>query len=177
MRLFDELRRGPTSDRLRVNKTGSSPALQEDVMRLGLVAMAAALFVGGCSTTVGVQKTGVVWSGVYSARYDQLASCISAHTTPYYKATLQLDRNQQRATVTYLVPVTNIAVEVYELRQRSDDATEISWSSRLEGGRHVGTPYLMSLCGASPLPASALPANPATAPPHPPSPAWAPEPQ
>jgi hypothetical protein len=163
--------------------TGFPPELQEDVMRPRLVGVAAVLILGGCWTPDDVKKTGVVWSGTYAARYDQLASCMSAQTTPYYKAALQFDKNEQRATVTYLIPVTDIPVEVYDIRQKSNDATEISWWTRLERGHSAYGPlYLMRLCGASPLPTTSSPTSPlptTTTPagPVPPqSPAWAPEP-
>jgi hypothetical protein len=46
-------------------------------MRLELVAIAVALTLGGCWTPDDVKKTGIVWSGTYAARYDQLARCLS----------------------------------------------------------------------------------------------------
>lgn len=147
-------------------------------MRLVIVAMAVGLILGGCSTPDDVKKTGVVWQGTVAARYDQLASCLSKQTTLYYKGTLQLDRNAQRATVAFSIPVTGIPVEVYDLRQVSADVTEVSWSTRLERGRHqTGKPfYLLDLCGASPLPATASPAVPPVQPAPSSSPNWAPEP-
>jgi hypothetical protein len=148
-------------------------------MRVKLVGMVVVLTMGGCWTPDDVKKTGVVWSGTYAARYDQLARCLSAQTTPYYKAALQLDTNEQRARVTYSIPVTGIPVEVYEVRQTSSDAAEISWSTRLERGNvSYGPLYLMRECGATPMPAapSASPA-PSQSPAPPQPPAWAPEPQ
>ena len=151
---------------------------EEDVMRLRVVGMAATLVLGGCGTTDDVKNTGVVWHGTYSARYDQLASCLSAQTTPYYKAALQFDQKEQRATVTYSIPVTGIAVEVYDVRQTSDNATEISWWTRLERGHQAGKPlYLMRLCGASPLPDAPSPATRSAVPAPPESPVWVPESQ
>jgi hypothetical protein len=147
-------------------------------MRLGIVAMAVALILSGCWTPDDVKGTGVVWQGTVAARYDQLASCLSRQTTLYYKAAITFDRNGQRATVAFSIPVTGIPVEVYDLRQISDNATEVSWSTRLERGRHqTGKPfYLIDLCGASPLPATSAPALPAANPAAPASPEWAPEP-
>lgn len=154
-------------------------------MRLRIVGVAVGLFLSGCGTTEDVKNTGVVWHGTVAARYDQLANCLSKQTTLYYKAALQVDRNEHRATVTFLIPVTGIPVEVYDLRQTSDNVTEISWSTRLERGRHqTGKPfYLVDLCGASPLPPTSPPANPPTSSVDPParsaapeSPVWAPEP-
>jgi hypothetical protein len=144
--------------------------------------MAVALILSGCGTSDDVKKTGVVWQGTVAARYDQLANCLSTQTTLYYKASLQFDRKAQRATVTFLIPVTGIPVEVYDVRQTSENATEVSWSTRLERGyKTYSKPlYLLHLCGAAPLPATAspaastptsLPANPAP----PESPVWAPE--
>jgi hypothetical protein len=91
-----------------------------------------------------------------------------------------------------LIPVTGIPVEVYDLRQTSDDVTEVTWSTRLERGRHkTGKPYyLMDQCGAATLPTGSLPAaspsppppaaypqpQPSPAPLAPASPQWAPEP-
>lgn len=150
-------------------------------MRFSTVAIAVGLILGGCGTSDDVKKTGVVWHGTVAARYDQLANCLSKQTTLYYKATLQFDRKEQRATVTFLIPVTGIPVEVYDLRQTSDNTTEISWSTRLERGRHqTGKPfYMMDLCGAAPLPAASSPVSP-PAPPampaFPESPQWAPDP-
>jgi hypothetical protein len=147
-----------------------------------MAGMAVALILSGCGTSDDVKKTGVVWQGAVAARYDQLASCLSKQTTLYYKAALKFEKNQQRATVTFLIPVTGIPVEVYDLRQTSDNVTEVTWSTRLERGRHqTGKPYyLMDLCGASPLPAASSPAVPPairSANPVPPeSPVWAPEP-
>jgi hypothetical protein len=156
------------------------PVLQVDVMRLRVGAITVVLTLAGCGTSDDVKKTGLVWSGTYAARYDQLASCLSARTEPYYKATLQFDPNDKRATVTYSIPVTGIPVEVYDIRQTSDNATDISWWSRLESGRHAGSPlYLMRLCGASPLSAAASPVTPVSsspAPATPQAPVWAPEP-
>jgi hypothetical protein len=144
-------------------------------MRLGLVGMAVTLALGGCGTTDDVKNTGVNWHGSFSARYDQLASCLSAQTTPYYKATLQFDQKEQRATVTYSIPVTGIPVEVYDVRQTSGSATEISWWTRLERGQQAGKPlYLMRLCGASPLPDAPSPATRSAAPGLPEAPVWAP---
>jgi hypothetical protein len=151
--------------------------LQEDVMRLELIVLTAVLTLTGCWTPDDVKKTGVVWSGTYAARYDQLARCLSAHTTPYYKATLHLDTNEKSARVTYSVPVTGIPVEVYDIRQTSSDAVEISWSTRIERG-HVssGPLYLMRECGATPMAPTALSSpTPSSAPFQ--SPAWAPEPE
>jgi protein involved in sex pheromone biosynthesis len=130
-------------------------------MRLRIVAMAATLILSGCGTADDVQKTGVVWQGAVAARYDQLANCLSKQTTLYYKAALKFEKNEQRATVTFSIPVTGIPVEVYDLRQTSDDVTQVSWSTRLERGQHqAGKPfYLMDLCGASPLPATPSPAR------------------
>jgi hypothetical protein len=164
-------------------------------MRLRTVWIAAALISGGCGTSEDVKKTGVVWQGAVAARYDQLAYCLSKQTTLYYKAGVKFDRKQQHATVTFLIPVTGIPVEVYDLRQTSDDVTEVTWSTRLERGRHkTGKPYyLMDQCGAALLPTGSLPAAspspPPTSPPAaypqpqpqpqpsaPASPQWAPEP-
>ena len=153
-------------------------------MRLRIAGIAVALILSGCGTSDDVKKTGVVWQGTVAARYDQLASCLSKQTTLYYKAALTFDKSGQHATVTFLIPVTGIPVEVYDLRQTSDNVTEISWSTRLERGRHqTGKPfYLMDLCGASPLPAASSPPIPSAMPvpsvmPAPPeSPVWAPEP-
>jgi hypothetical protein len=147
-------------------------------MRLRLVGIALGLVLGGCGTPDDVKKTGVVWQGTVAARYDQLANCLSKQTTLYYKSALKFDHKEQRATVTFLIPVTGIPVEVYDLRQTSDNATEVSWSTRLERGRHqAGKPsYLMDLCGALPLPAPSSPAIPTTQPAPPQSPVWAPEP-
>jgi hypothetical protein len=152
-------------------------------MRLRIAGITVALILSGCGTPDDVKKTGVVWRGTVAARYDQLANCLSAQTTLYYKAALQFDKREQRATVTFLIPVTGIPVEVYDLRQISDNATEVSWSTRLERGQTAGKPsYLMHLCGASPLPATSSPASPpaaaapSAAPARPESPAWAPEP-
>ena len=141
------------------------------------------LLAAGCGTPDDVKKTGVVWRGTVAARYDQLANCLSTQTTLYYKASLQFDRAQRRATVTFAIPVTGIPVEVYDVRQVSDEATEVSWSTRLERGRHqTGKPfYLLHLCGAAPLPAAAPspstppPLPPARLPPAPQEPMWAPE--
>jgi hypothetical protein len=145
-------------------------------MKVRLVVLAAALVVGGCGTPDDVKRTGVVWQGNYSARYDQLASCLKAQTTPYYKATLQLDRNERRATVTYSIPVYGIPVEVYDVRETSDNASEISWWTRLERGHQAGKPsYLMQLCGALPLPDAARTAGPSAAPAPAAAPVWAPE--
>jgi len=143
-----------------------------------------ALLLSGCGTPDDVKKTGVVWRGTVAARYDQLANCLSTQTTLYYKASLQLDRNQRRATVTFLIPVTGIPVEVYDLRQISNEATEVTWSTRLERGRHqTGKPfYLMAQCGATPLPATSAPVAPSSPQPAPlepvppQSPVWAPDP-
>jgi len=157
-------------------------------MRLHIVGITALLVLSGCWSPDDVKKTGVVWSGTYSARYDQLANCISAQTTPYYKAALQFDKNEQRATVTYLIPVTGIPVEVYDIRQTTNNATEITWSTRLEQNNSAGhgPRYLMRLCGASPLPTTSTSTTPSptTVPPPssaavpvaPQSPVWAPEP-
>ncbi len=147
-------------------------------MRLRIVAMAATLILSGCGTTDDVKKTGVVWQGSVAARYDQLANCLSKQTTLYYKAALKFEKNEQRATVTFSIPVTGIPVEVYDLRQTSDDVTQVSWSTRLERGQHqAGKPsYLMHLCGASPLPAASSPASSPAKPVPPESPVWAPEP-
>lgn len=145
-------------------------------MRLRLIGTAAALVLGGCGTSDDVKRTGLVWRGTYSARYDQLASCLSERTTPYYKATVQFDQNGRRATVTYSIPVTGIPVEVYELRQTSDVATEVSWWTRVDRGHRGGKPdYLMHMCGAWPLanpPPSAAPVPT----PAPGAPVWAPDP-
>jgi hypothetical protein len=153
-------------------------------MRLRIAAVAVALLASGCGTSDDVKKTGIVWQGSVAARYDQLANCLSRQTTLYYKSSLVFDRNVQRATVTFSIPVTNIPVEVYDLRQTSANVTEVSWSTRLERGRHqTGKPYyLIDLCGASPLPpgSSAPPARPASPPPAPvvpEAPVWAPEPE
>ena len=133
-------------------------------MRLRIVGIAVALILSGCGTPDDVKKTGVVWRGTVAARYDQLANCLSAQTTLYYKSALQFDKREQRATVTFLISVTGIPVEVYDLRQISDNATEVSWSTRLERGSTAGKPsYLMHLCGASPLPATAPPVSPPAA--------------
>lgn len=131
-------------------------------MKLRIAGIAAALILSGCGTSDDVKKTGVVWQGTVSARYDQLANCLSTQTTLYYKASLQFDRNAQRATVTFSIPVTGIPVEVYDVRQASDSATEVSWSTRLERGvKTSGKPlYLLQICGAMPLPAASPPANP-----------------
>ena len=147
-------------------------------MKLRIAGIAVALISSGCGTPDDVKKTGVVWRGTVAARYDQLANCLSTQTTPYYKAALQFDRNAQRATVTFLIPVTGIPVEVYDVRQTSDNATEVSWSTRLERGyKTVGKPlYLMHVCGASPLPATSSPASPSAIPVPPGSPVWAPDP-
>jgi hypothetical protein len=147
-------------------------------MRLRIFGIAAALISSGCGTTDDVKKTGVVWHGTVAARYDQLAKCLSTQTTLYYKAALQFTRNDQRATVTFSIPVTGIPVEVYDVRQISANATEVSWSTRLERGQQeVGKPlYLLHLCGASPVPAASLPATPPRGPVAPESPVWAPEP-
>lgn len=155
-------------------------------MKLRVGGVAAALLVSGCGTPDDVKKTGVVWHGTVAARYDQLARCLSTQTTLYYKATLQFAAHEQRATVTFSIPVTGIPVEVYDVRQASENATEVSWSTRLERGqKDVGKPfYLLHLCGAPPLPASAAPARLPAAPAPPPavttlpsqSPDWAPEP-
>jgi hypothetical protein len=152
-------------------------------MRLRIAGIAVALLAGGCGTSDDVKKTGVVWQGSVTARYDQLASCLSKQTTLYYKSSLTFDRNAQRATVTFLVPVTNIPVEVYDLRQVSENVTDVSWSTRLERGRHqTGKPYyLIDQCGAWSLPPGSSPpvapaASPPPVPPAPESPAWAPEP-
>lgn len=136
-------------------------------MRLGIAGIAAALILSGCGTSDDVKKTGVVWQGTVAARYDQLANCLSTQTTLYYKATLQFDRDAQRATVTFSIPVTGIPVEVYDVRQTSDNATEVSWSTRLERGvQTAGKPhYLLYVCGATPLPATSAPANPSANPP------------
>src|SRR5262249_11193402 len=150
-----------------------------------LVGMAAVLLLGGCWTADDVQKTGAVWRGTYAARYDQLARCMSMQTTPYYKSSLQLDPREQRATVVFSIPVTGIPVEVYDLRQTSSDATEISWETRLvQGGSRAaswGPLDMMRNCGATPaqtIPAAAPPvaAPPPAAPVAPQSPTWAPEP-
>jgi hypothetical protein len=152
-------------------------------MRLGISGIAVALILTGCGTSDDVKKTGVVWRGTVAARYDQLANCLSAQTTLYYKAAVRFDQREQRATVTFSIPVTGIPVEVYDLRQISNNATEVSWSTRLERGQTAGKPsYLMHLCGASPLPATSSPVNPpaaaapSAAPARPESPVWAPEP-
>lgn len=153
-------------------------------MRIRIAGVAAALIAGGCGTAEDVKRTGVVWQGTVAARYDQLAKCLSTQTTLYYKAALQFDSAQRRATVTFSVPVTGIPVEVYDVRQVSDEATEVSWSTRLERGRHnAGKPYyLLQLCGAAPLrssPAAPSPAQPAPSTTMPASqePNWAPEPE
>jgi hypothetical protein len=149
-------------------------------MRLRMAGIAVALISSGCGTSEDVKKTGVVWQGSVAARYDQLAICLSKQTTLYYKATLKFEKNEQRATVTFLIPVTGIPVEVYDLRQTSEDVTEVSWSTRLERGRHqAGKPYyLLDLCGAPPAPATSSPAiSPNPVPPvSPVSPVWAPDP-
>ncbi|CAN5126072.1 hypothetical protein BH10PSE6_BH10PSE6_34450 [soil metagenome] len=131
-------------------------------MRLRIAGIAGALISSGCGTSDDVKKTGVVWQGTVAARYDQLANCLSTQTTLYYKAALQFDRNAQRATVTFLIPVTGIPVEVYDIRQTSDNATEVSWSTRLERGYMTASKplYLIQLCGATTLPAASSPANP-----------------
>ena len=141
-------------------------------MRLKRLGMAAVLALGGCWTPDDVKQTGIVWNGTYSARYEQLARCLSAQTTLYYKAILQLDANERRARVTYAIPVTGIPVEVYDVRQTSNDVVDVSWSTRLERGHvNYGPLYLMRVCGATPISA---PPPPAPTPPQPP--AWAPEP-
>jgi len=153
-------------------------------MKLRIVGMVVALILGGCGTSEDVKKTGVVWRATVAARYDQLANCIAAQTTTtlYYKTAVQFDRNEQRATVTFLIPVTGIPVEVYDLRQTAEGATYVTWSTRLERGQSAGKPsYLMHLCGAAVLPAAAPPvAAPATLPPATTTPAggpvWAPDP-
>lgn len=157
-------------------------------MRLRFLGIGLVLISSACGTADDVKKTGIVWQGAVNARYDQLARCLSTQTTLYYKATLQFDRNEQRATLTFAVPVTNIPVEVYSLRQTSPDTTEISWSTRLERGQKATKPlYLIELCGAALLPAAPAQApapayapaqEPAGAPADPPPPAapvWAPE--
>lgn len=148
-------------------------------MRLRFVGIAMGLMLGACGTSDDVKKTGVVWRGTVAARYDQLANCLSAQTTLYYKGSVQFDRRERRATVTFSVPVTGIPVEVYDLRQVSDDATEVSWSTRLERGQQSSKPsYLMRLCGASLLPATPAPAAfpPPARPSAPDGPVWAPDP-
>jgi len=147
-------------------------------MKLRIAGIAVALVLSGCGTPDDVKKTGVVWQGTVSARYDQLASCLSRQTTLYYKASLQFDKTQQRATVTFMIPVTGIPVEVYDLRQTSNNVTDVSWSTRLERGRHqTGKPfYLLDQCGVTPLPATSSPAVPSARPVPPGSPVWAPEP-
>ena len=149
-------------------------------MKLRIAGIAVALISSGCGTPEDVKKTGVVWQGSVAARYDQLASCLSRQTTLYYKAGIQFDKNAQRATVTFMIPVTGIPVEVYDLRQTSEDVTEVSWSTRLERGRHqAGKPhYLLDLCGASFVPAISSPPVPAIhpVPVSPISPVWAPDP-
>jgi len=144
-------------------------------MRPRLVGVTAILVLSGCWTPDDVKQTGVVWSGTYAANYDQLARCLSAQTTLYYKAALQLNANEHRARVTYAIPVTGIPVEVYDLRQTADNTTQISWSTRLERGHGGYSPlYLMQTCGATPLPAAAL--APTTQPTPLQSPVWATEP-
>jgi hypothetical protein len=147
-------------------------------MRLRIAGTAVALILGGCGTPADVKRTGVVWHGTVAARYDQLARCLSTQTTLYYKASLQFAQNEPRATVTFSIPVTGIPVEVYDLRQASDNATEVAWSTRLERGQKtVGKPlYLMHVCGAALLPATTSPATPPPRPVPPQSPVWAPEP-
>jgi hypothetical protein len=154
------------------------------MMKLRFAGIAVALISSGCGTPEDVKKTGVVWQGSVAARYDQLANCLSRQTTLYYKAGIQFDKNAQRATVTFMIPVTGIPVEVYDLRQTSERVTEVSWSTRLERGRHqTGKPfYLLDQCGAPPLPATSSPAIPTTSPAIPstrpvPSgaPVWAPD--
>ena len=154
-------------------------------MKLRFAGIAVALISSGCGTPEDVKKTGVVWQGSVAARYDQLANCLSRQTTLYYKAGIQFDKNAQRATVTFMIPVTGIPVEVYDLRQTSERVTEVSWSTRLERGRHqTGKPfYLLDQCGATPLPATSSPAIPSTNSPAVPSarpvpsgaPVWAPD--
>jgi len=121
-----------------------------------------ALISSACASPEDVKRTGVVWNGSVAARYDQLANCLSRQTTLYYKSSVQFDRNEPHATVTFMIPVTGIPVEVYDLRQTSDGITEVSWSTRLERGRHKpGKPfYLIDMCGAAPLPAGYAPARP-----------------
>ena len=146
-------------------------------MRLRIAGIAVALISSGCGTSDDVKKTGVVWHGTVAARYDQLARCLSMQTTLYYKAALRYDSNGRHATVTFSIPVTGIPVEVYDLRQISETATDVSWSTRLERGQKPGKPlYLMQLCGAAPLPAAPPPARPAATPQPPATPDWAPEP-
>jgi hypothetical protein len=135
------------------------------------------VILNGCWTPDDVKQTGVVWSGTYVANYDQLARCLSAQTTPYYKAALQLNTDEHRARVTYAIPVTGIPVEVYDLRETANNTTQISWSTRLErnhGG--YGPLYLMQNCGAAPLAATASAPPAPTAQPTPLQPStWAPE--
>src|SRR5262249_37767606 len=137
-------------------------------MRSRLVGVAALLISSGCWTPDDVKQTGEVWSGTYSANYDQLARCLSAQTTPYYKAALQLNTDEPRARVTYAIPVTGIPVEVYDLRETANNTTQITWSTRLERGQRGSGPlYLMQTCGATPLSATASAPPPATAQPAP----------
>jgi hypothetical protein len=155
-------------------------------MRFRIAGIAVALISTGCGTSEDVKKTGIVWQGTVAARYDQLASCLSKQTTLYYKGSVRFDTNARRATVTFSIPVTGIPVEVYDLRQTSENLTEVTWSTRLERGRHeAGKPYyLLDRCGVSPLPAASAPAAPLPAASPPPSPTplpaatpnWAPEP-
>ncbi|MCW5735035.1 MAG: hypothetical protein KIS73_12960 [Enhydrobacter sp.] len=154
-------------------------------MKFRIAGAAAALIAGGCGTSEDVKRTGIVWQGTVAARYDQLAKCLSTQTTLYYKSALQFDTARRRATVTFSIPVTGIPVEVYDVRQVSDEATEVSWSTRLERGRQqVGKPYyLLDQCGATPLPSSSaappppVPPAPSSAPPGSQEPNWAPEPE
>jgi len=134
-----------TDDLIALLSTNPEPVDRNSVTRTLFLALAAgiavALVLSACGTSNDVKRTGVVWQGTVAARYDQLAKCLSTQTTLYYKAALQFDGSQRHATVTFLIPVTGIPVEVYDLRQVSNNATEVSWSTRLERGRQeVGKP-------------------------------------
>ena len=58
-------------------------------MRLRLIGIAAVLTVGGCWTADDVKRTGVVWSGTYAARYDQLA--VSGEVNRMIAAAINVD--------------------------------------------------------------------------------------
>jgi hypothetical protein len=116
-----------------------------------LLALTALGAMTACQSPAQLSQDAPAWTATYQVPYDVLTSCIAGRERlPWTKVTPVIDSGERRATVTVAAAVTGSALGIYDIRQVSDRASDVSYRSIYGGpGSTAGGDALdkANLCG------------------------------
>jgi len=92
-------------------------------------ALGALCALAACQSPAQLSQSAPTWTATYQVPYDVMASCLVARETlPWTKATPVIDSRDRRATVT-VTAATGSALGIYDIRQVSSRAIDVSYRS------------------------------------------------